>query len=84
MDETTAVERRMPTRNVGETERWISGLAGGLLVLRGITKRSLTGVAMAFVGGWLLDRGLTGHCGTYETLGMESEHYVTYEWMKQP
>lgn len=72
MDDTTAIEQAMPPRNVGEVERWISGLAGGMLVLRGLTKRSLTGVAMAFAGGWLLDRGLTGRCETYEKLGIDT------------
>ncbi|MFW6078068.1 MAG: YgaP family membrane protein [Gemmatimonadota bacterium] len=71
-DSTTAIERGRPARNVSEAERWVSGVVGGTLVVRGITKRSLGGVAMAFIGGWLLDRGLTGHCTTYARLGIDT------------
>lgn len=72
MERATASEPGRPTRNVGEAERWVSGAVGGMLVLRGITKRTIGGVAMALVGGWLLDRGLTGYSPIYRKLGIDT------------
>lgn len=58
--------------NVGDSERWASVIAGGLLTLAGITLRSRLGALLALSGGSLLHRGLTGHCYTYAALGVNS------------
>jgi len=64
--------RARSSRNVSEPERWASVAAGTGLVLFGLHRRSLSGVALAAVGGLLLRRGATGHCDTYEALGLNT------------
>ncbi|MCK6545770.1 DUF2892 domain-containing protein [Myxococcota bacterium] len=54
--------------NVGETERWISMIAGGALVVYGLTRRSIPGALVALAGGALVRRGVTAHCPVYERL----------------
>lgn len=58
--------------NVGETERLVSAVGGGALALYGLTRGSVGGIVLALVGGALVYRGATGHCDTYEALGMNS------------
>ena len=58
--------------NVGETERWLSLVGGGLLALDGLRRGSLGGVAEAIAGGSLLYRGLTGHCHLYAAVGVNT------------
>jgi uncharacterized membrane protein len=58
--------------NVGETERIVSAVGGGALALYGLTRGSLGGIVLALVGGALVYRGATGHCNTYEALGMST------------
>jgi uncharacterized membrane protein len=58
--------------NVGETERWISGAAGAALVAHGLKKGSLGGLVLAGLGGGLLFRAATGHCGLYDRLGVST------------
>ena len=58
--------------NVGQNERWASLVGGGLLTLYGITRGSLSGLALAFVGGSLVYRGATGHCNMYASLGLNT------------
>lgn len=58
--------------NVNQTERWISGLAGGALALYGLTRRTWGGAALALVGGTLIARGSTGHCYMYDALGVNT------------
>lgn len=60
------------TVNIGGTERAISALAGGSLLAYGLSRRSLSGLLTALVGGGLIYRGLTGHCGVYEALGVST------------
>jgi uncharacterized membrane protein len=53
-------------RNVGRTERIISGLAGSLLLLNSLRKgKPISGLS---VGGYLLFRGVTGYCPVKERL----------------
>lgn len=54
--------------NVGQVERWASSIGGGALALYGLTRGSLGGIALAIVGGALVQRGVTGHCNLYETM----------------
>jgi len=58
--------------NVGQAERALSVVAGGALALLGARRRDVPGVALAVVGAALLQRGATGHCMLYETLGLSS------------
>jgi|RhiMetdeSRZDD1v2_1073273.scaffolds.fasta_scaffold1464017_2 uncharacterized membrane protein len=59
--------------NVGETERWASGIAGGALALYGLAgRRSLFGGLLAALGGSLLYRGISGHCPLYGALGVDT------------
>ena len=61
-----------PHVNVGELERWASLLGGGLLAAWGLSRRNLTGLAVAAVGGSLVYRGATGHCAGYSALGVST------------
>jgi uncharacterized membrane protein len=58
--------------NVGETERWFSGAAGAALMAHGLRKGSLGGLVLAGLGGGLLFRAATGHCGLYHRLGVST------------
>jgi hypothetical protein len=58
--------------NVGQGERWLSVLAGGVLGGYGLSRHSLWGLALVGIGGALAYRGLTGHCPAYEALGINT------------
>lgn len=62
--------------NVGEIERWASGIGGGALAVYGVSRLlsggSLSGAVLALVGGALVYRGATGHCNMYEALGINT------------
>jgi len=58
--------------NVGQTERWVSALAGGALAIYGLTRRTWGGVVLALVGGTLIHRGSTGHCYMYDAIGVNT------------
>ena len=59
-------------RNVSDAERWASVAAGVALVLFGLRKRNVAGLAMAGTGGLLMYRGASGHSHTYEALGLNT------------
>jgi len=59
-------------RNISEAERWAS-MAGGVgLAAYGISKGRLPGWALAGLGALLFRRGMTGHCDTYQMLGLNT------------
>jgi uncharacterized membrane protein len=58
--------------NVGWNERRLSLIGGAGLVLLGLARRSLAGAALAAAGGLLTYRGVTGRCGLYRRLGMNT------------
>jgi hypothetical protein len=58
--------------NVSESERWASFILGGMLTLFGIQRRSFRGGLLAIGGASLIHRAVTGHCVTYEALGIDS------------
>ena len=58
--------------NVGQSERLVSLLGGGLLTWYGLSRRSTGGMALAILGGGLLYRGATGHCTAYATMGIDT------------
>ena len=59
-------------QNVGEIERVFSSILGGMLLIRGISRRSLPGLALAAIGAAFLYRGATGHCKVYESIGLDT------------
>lgn len=61
-----------PQINVGAEERRISLLAGAGLVLFGLYRRSLGGLALAGVGGAMIHRGVSGTCNLYKALGINT------------
>jgi len=63
--------------NVPQPERIGSVAAGAGLVLYGLSRRSLGGLAIAAIGGALIGRGATGHCALYQKLGVNSRKLNT-------
>jgi hypothetical protein len=55
--------------NVGELERQFSLIGGTVLAVCGLMRGSLSGLALATLGGALIWRGHTGHCEMYHALG---------------
>jgi uncharacterized membrane protein len=60
-----------PPANVGNLERGLSLLGGGVLALY-ILRRSLGNFVLLFGAGALLYRGLTGHCALYQTMAIST------------
>lgn len=56
-------------QNINETERWASMAAGAALAIYGLSRRRGRGMAMAALGGALLERGFSGYCRVYHALG---------------
>jgi uncharacterized membrane protein len=50
----------------------LSFLGGAALTLFGLSRRSLAGLGLAGAGGSLLYRGVTGYCGAYGALGINT------------
>ena len=62
-----------PYVNVGNAERWISGIAGAALAIHGLRKDSwMSKLGLAALGGGLMYRGATGHCDCYKALGINT------------
>jgi uncharacterized membrane protein len=70
--DSTAEELGSSYTNVNNPERWLSVVAGSALAAYGLTRRSITGLVLAGLGGTLVWRGATGHCIVYEALGLSS------------
>ncbi|HEX4124456.1 MAG TPA: SRPBCC family protein [Tepidisphaeraceae bacterium] len=58
--------------NVGGTERIGSAVAGALLTLVGLRRRSIPGLALAALGGALIQRGAIGQCSFYKAIGVDT------------
>jgi uncharacterized membrane protein len=67
-----AHEHGSTEQNVGSGERAVSIAAGSILAVLGLSRRDLTGVLVAGVGGALALRGSTGHCSMYQALGVDT------------
>ncbi len=65
-------EGRQGNQNIGETERVVSTVLGGALLVGGLARRSWPGLAMAATGAAFLFRGATGHCMVYESIGLDT------------
>ena len=61
-------------QNVGEIERLFSSMLGSLMLVGGLSRRSVPGLAVAATGAALLYRGATGHCQVYDSLGLDTHH----------
>ncbi|WP_390844066.1 YgaP family membrane protein [Anatilimnocola floriformis] len=55
--------------NVGPSERTLSLVGGTVLLGLGLSRGSMSGLAMLAMGGALAFRGATGHCSVYQSLG---------------
>ncbi len=58
--------------NLSRPERAASALLGGVLLVRGLTRRSVGGAGIWVLGGILLYRGISGHSRLYEALGVNT------------
>lgn len=56
--------------NVGGIERLACAITGGALTAYGLRRRSAGGLILTLAGAALLHRGGTGHCNTYQALGI--------------
>jgi len=70
--ERVADDRTADDWTVGESERWLSIIAGGMLGLAALRRGSLAGLLLGTAAGLLVHRGVTGHCVVGETLFGES------------
>jgi uncharacterized membrane protein len=60
------------TINVDETERLISAIGGGAILLTTASLRSFRGLIATLMGASLIYRGVTGHCPCYSLLGVKT------------
>lgn len=58
--------------NVGESERWLSVIAGSAVAAYGLKRRSIPGMVLAAVGGALVWRGASGRCPVYGVAGIST------------
>lgn len=61
--------------NVSDFERWLSLIGGSALGILGLSRRSLSGLAISAVGGALVYRGISGHCSLYGAMGINTAHH---------
>lgn len=59
--------------NLSDTERLVSGIAGGGLIAYGLKRGDAAGAALAVVGGLLGLRGATGHCQIKDAIETNSQ-----------
>ena len=58
--------------NVGGAERLLSSAAGGVLLVSALRQRSASSVLLGALGGYLVYRGVSGHCELYNALGIDT------------
>ncbi|HEX3035278.1 MAG TPA: SRPBCC family protein [Thermodesulfobacteriota bacterium] len=66
------MKNKRGNENINEVERWASIIGGGALTLYALKQRSRGSILLALLGGGLIQRGATGHCYMYETLGVRT------------
>jgi uncharacterized membrane protein len=59
-------------RNVNGVERLVSLAAGGALATYALRRKDWTALGLGVLGGALIERGVSGHCAVYGTLGLTS------------
>lgn len=67
-----AGEHEGPEQNINTVERALSVAAGGALAAYGLKRKDWIGAAAGVVAGFLVERGVTGHCVAYDALGLTS------------
>lgn len=60
------------TRNISDAERWASMAGGTALTLYGLSRFRRQGWILAAFGLLLFRRGASGHCHTYDVLGVST------------
>ena len=61
-----------PATNLNSVERALSVAAGAALAAYGLKRKDWGGLAAGVAGGFLVERGVTGHCVAYDALGLTS------------
>lgn len=59
-------------KNVGDSERLVSGLVGGAVLLVAMQRRSWLVKSLGLLGLGLIGRGMSGQCSLYRQLGIDS------------
>ena len=59
-------------RNINMLERWFSMIGGGALTVAGLRRGGMLGFLLMLGGGYLAQRGLSGHCEIYHALGINT------------
>ncbi len=65
-------KQKATNTNVGEIERWVSGVAGGTLVACGLGTGGIRGLLGILAGGSLWYRAWSGHCWLYQSLDIDT------------
>ena len=68
----SASQETQGLQNIGEIELVFSSILGGIMLMTGLSRRSLPGLAFAATGVAFLYRGTTGYCKVYESLGLDT------------
>jgi uncharacterized membrane protein len=58
--------------NISDVEKWISLAAGAGMTVYGLRRARRGGWMLAALGGYLVERGVTGHCHVYEALNVNT------------
>ncbi len=56
-------------QNISSSERWLSGVAGGVVAVLGLRRGGMSGGVMALAGAALLGRGASGYCPVMARVG---------------
>jgi uncharacterized membrane protein len=73
MSDATAAETQAGSwKNVGQVERWLSLVAGAVLIAAAAKKRNAATLVAAGAGVGLIFRGASGHCPIYAEFGMST------------
>ena len=70
--------------NVGGAERLLSSAAGGALLVAALQRRSSASLFLGALGGYLVYRGVTGHCELYKALDMTTAQTGTRQGARRP
>lgn len=77
-------KHRKKTANVGNAERLASVAAGAALAVFGVTRKSGPGLLLAGAGAGLVARGISGYCGVYDKLGIDTTERSASKRLRGP